>query len=99
MLMVVREKLENVKQLLDSSNNGKDIEKKYKELQAKIDLQVENTSFFHKGLDKRKIAAINGIGIIGRILTVLCNEYDDCKSVEDLMQRVIRPFLKSNRQG
>lgn len=93
-LTTAREKLGDVKGLLEPSNDGEAINEKYNEIQSKIGLLSENTSFFHEWADQRSIADADGIDIIGKILKTLCNEYHESKSLEDLMQRVIKPFLR-----
>ncbi len=94
-LAAIRGKLEGVKLFLDSSGDGKVMKERYTEIQSKINLLSEGDSFFHERVDQRSIATTDGVAIIGKILKTLCYEYKECKTAEDLMQRVIKPFLKS----
>lgn len=93
-LAKAREKLEDVEHLVDVSSDGEGVKEKLSEIQLKINLLSENASFFYEWLDRKSIANTDRVDIIGQILKTLYKEYDECTSVEDLMQRVLRPFLK-----
>ena|SRR5271157_1616982 len=95
LIATARERLEGVRPLIDSSNDGQALTKKYQELQLRVDSLEGTNCFFHEWVDGRSIRHADKVDIIGRILKSLYQEYGKCRSVEDLMQRVLKPFSKS----
>jgi molecular chaperone HtpG len=91
-----REKLENARLLLDASSNGQVLKTKYQELRLKVDSLSQTSSFFHDCVDGRSIRHADKVQIIGKILKALYLEYGKAKSAEDLIQKVLAPFLKAS---
>jgi molecular chaperone HtpG len=86
------ERLENIKRLIALSNDGELIRKKYSNILTRVDELSDNALFLPDILDKTDLDA-DSIEIIGKILKALQKEYNQCSSIEDLMHRVLKPFL------
>jgi hypothetical protein len=95
MLSASLQKLEQVRRFVNSVNDGEAIKERYGKVSLKVSELPERKAFFYDLLDRENICNTDGISIIGRILKTLQKEYHQCKSIEDLMQRVVRPFLKT----
>jgi hypothetical protein len=98
-LSAANQKMEQVKRFVESSNDGEAVRERYGRVILRINELAENKAFFRDLLDKENVGNTDGVNIIGKILKSLQTEYSQCKSVEDLMQRVVRPFLKQGEQN
>jgi molecular chaperone HtpG len=97
-LSSVRAKLENISLALKSAGNYDGLGDKYLELQTKTNLLVENGSFLNSCVDGRTIRHIDKVDIIAKIVKGLYLEYAKCQSAEDLIQRVLKPFIRPGQR-
>lgn len=93
-LAVLLGKLAEVKRFIDSCNDGESLRERYGQVSLKVGELNENKFFIHDLLDRKTVDETDGVDVIAKILRSLQTEYSQCKSIEDLMQRIIKPFLK-----
>jgi molecular chaperone HtpG len=86
------DRLDMVKRLIALSNDGELIREKYSNIRTRVDQLSDNALFLPDVLDKTAMDA-DAVEIIGKVLKALQKEYNQCSSIEDLMQRVLKPFL------
>jgi len=91
--MVTRE-LEKLSPVIKNKIFQENVFYKYGELESKLK-QLEETSFFiDKYLDGRSLRHIEKRGIVQKLIKHVLNEYDRSSSANDLIQKVLTPFLK-----
>jgi hypothetical protein len=75
-------------------SDGEAIRERYGRIALRISEMTDGKALFHELLDRENLNNIDSVTMIAKILKSLQEEYSQCRSIEDLMLRVVKPFLK-----
>jgi len=92
---MIRQELDKLLPLIKKGNSSANLLPKYEKAELKLNQLLKAPSFLDDFLDGRSIRYIEKRDIVRNLTRVIVNEYDGSSSANDLIQKVLTPFLKS----
>jgi molecular chaperone HtpG len=91
---MVKQELDKLLPLIRDKVGGENVLSKYKKIESKL-IQFKKAPFFlDEFLDGRSIRHIEKGELVQKMVKLVLNEFDGCSSANNLVQKMVTPFLK-----
>jgi hypothetical protein len=91
---MVNQELDKLLPLIRDKVGGENVLSKYKNIESKL-IQLRKAPFFlDEYLDGRSIRHIEKGELVQKMVKLVLNEFDGCSSANNLIQKMLNPFLK-----
>ncbi len=91
---MVKQELNKLLPLIRDKVGGENVLSKYKKIESKL-IQLRKAPFFlDEYLDGRSIRHIEKGELVQKMVKLVLNEFDGCSSANNLIQKMLNPFLK-----